>query len=202
MSRSENLERQLVQQAQQLYNSTHAKLEHKQRQAHMAPILDEHTLEFVSRSPEQTQRLGARLGTLLQGGDIICLEGQLGSGKTHLAQGIGRGWGARQNLVSPSYVLIREYDRHEDAAKLHHVDLYRLGGVEETLTLGLDELLGSDDVVCVIEWAERAESLIPPEHLWVQFEFAGRHRRNLHFLARGERHTQLLRQFRRAAFGA
>ena len=168
----------------------------------MAPILDEHTLEFVSRSPEQTQRLGARLGALLRGADIICLEGPLGSGKTRLAQGVGRGWGARQNLISPSYVLIREYDRHEDGAKLHHIDLYRLSGVEETLTLGLDELLGSDGAVCVIEWAERAESLIPPEHLWIQFEFSGRHRRNLHFLARGERHTKLLRQFRRAAFGA
>ena len=74
----------------------------------MAPILDQHTLEFMSRSPDQTQRLGARLGALLQGGDVICLEGPLGSGKTCLAQGIGRGRGIGQTLVSPSFVLFRE----------------------------------------------------------------------------------------------
>ena len=70
-------------------------------------LLEEHQLEFTSRSVDQTQRLGARLGTLLRGGDVICLQGPLGSGKTSLTQGIGRGWGARQQLVSPSFVLIR-----------------------------------------------------------------------------------------------
>jgi len=168
----------------------------------MAPILDEHALQFVSRSTEQTQRLGARLGTLLRGGDVICLQGQLGSGKTCFTQGVGRGWGARSDIVSPSYVLIREYDRHQDLLMIYHIDLYRIGGVEETFGMELDELLGDGSGVCVIEWAERAESLIPPEHLWIQFEFAGRHRRSLSFLASGDRHVQLLRQFRRVAFGA
>ncbi|NLE43479.1 MAG: tRNA (adenosine(37)-N6)-threonylcarbamoyltransferase complex ATPase subunit type 1 TsaE [Chloroflexi bacterium] len=168
----------------------------------MAPILDEHSLEFISRSSEQTQRLGARLGALLRGGDVICMEGQLGSGKTCMAQGIGRGWGASQNLISPTFVLIREYERHEDPVKLQHIDLYRIGDADEALGLGLDEVLGNEYAICVIEWAERAQLLIPPEHLWIRFEFISRNRRELHFLAQGERHTHVLRQFRRDAFGA
>lgn len=168
----------------------------------MSPILDEHTLEFVSRSPEQTRRLGARLGALLKGGEVICLEGSLGSGKTCLAQGIGRGWGISQTLISPTFVLVREYARPGDAVKLYHVDLYRISGAQEALTLGMDEFVGDDQAICVIEWAERSRSLMPDEHLWVQLEFADPRRRAMYFTAQGERHTALLREFRQAAFGA
>jgi tRNA threonylcarbamoyladenosine biosynthesis protein TsaE len=168
----------------------------------MAPILDQHTLEFVSRSPDQTQRLGARLGALLQGGDVIGLEGPLGSGKTCLAQGIGRGWGVGQTLISPTFVMVREYARPADTVRLYHVDLYRISGVDESFGLGLDEFLGDAHAVCVIEWAERARPLVPSEHLWVRLKFADWTQRALSFVAQGERHTTLLQEFRRVAFGA
>jgi tRNA threonylcarbamoyladenosine biosynthesis protein TsaE len=168
----------------------------------MTPILDERTLEFVSRSPEQTRRLGARLGALLKGGEVICLEGSLGSGKTCLTQGIGRGWGVSQTLTSPTFVLVREYARPGDAVKLYHVDLYRISGAQEALTLGIDEFVGDKQAICVIEWAERSHSLVPDEHLWVQLEFADPMRRAMYFTAQGEHHTTLLREFRQAAFGA
>jgi len=171
----------------------------------MAPILDQHTLEFISRSPDQTQRLGARLGALLQGGDIVCLEGVLGSGKTCLAQGIGRGCGVGQALISPTFVLVREYPCPSDGVRLYHVDLYRISGADEAWSLGLDEFLGDAHAICVVEWAERARSLMPSEHLWVRLDFAGRAdqtRRALHFTAQGERHTALLQEFRQTAFGA
>ncbi len=176
----------------------------------MAPILDQQTLEFMSHSPDQTQRLGARLGALLQGGDVICLEGTLGSGKTCLAQGLGRGWGVGQRLISPTFVLVREYARPKDeddgvkSAKLYHADFYRLSGADEALGLGIDEFLGDEHAVFVIEWAERARALIPPEHLWIKLNTSDRSnqmRRVLYFTAQGERHTTLLREFRRAAFG-
>ena len=128
----------------------------------MAPILDENTLEFVSRSPDQTQRLGARLGALLRGGEVVCLEGALGAGKTCLAQGIGRGWGVSQTLTSPTFVLIREYARPETAAKLYHIDLYRISGAAEVLTLGIEEMLGDSRAICVIEWAERSKEELKP----------------------------------------
>lgn len=168
----------------------------------MAPILDERALEFTSRSPDQTQRLGVRLGALLQGGDVIGMEGTLGAGKTCLAQGIGRGWGASRTLTSPTFVLVREYARADEPIRLYHIDLYRISGAEETLGLGVDEFLGDACAVCIVEWAERARSLIPSEHLWIRLDFTDQTHRALHFTAQGERHTRLLREFRRAAFGA
>jgi tRNA threonylcarbamoyladenosine biosynthesis protein TsaE len=168
----------------------------------MAPILDEHALEFTSRSPGQTQRLGARLGALLQGGDVICMEGPLGSGKTCLTQGIGRGWGVSQTLISPTFVLVREYARPDDAVKLYHVDFYRISGADEAFGLGIDEYLGDEHAICAIEWAERARSLVPSDHLWVRLDFADQTRRALYFTAQGKRHTALLQAFRRVAFGA
>jgi tRNA threonylcarbamoyladenosine biosynthesis protein TsaE len=168
-------------------------------------LLEEHMLEFISRSAEQTQRLGARLGTLLRGGDVICLQGPLGSGKTALTQGIGRGWGAEQHLVSPSFVLIREYTRAEDEQRLYHIDLYRVSDVGEVWGLGVDDFLGSEYAVSVIEWAERGESLIPSDHMWVKLDFVepgDPTRRHLCFSAHGPRHRALLRKFRETAFGA
>ena len=90
------------------------------------PILNKHTLDFVSHSPAQTRRFGARLGALLQAGDLICLEGELGAGKTCLAQGIGRGLGIRQPITSPTFTLIAEYHLPRPAPALYHIDLYRL----------------------------------------------------------------------------
>jgi len=170
----------------------------------MTPILNQHTVEFVSRSPDQTQRLGARLGALLHAGAVVCLEGALGSGKTCLAQGIGRGWGVEQRLISPSFVLVREYARPEDNVKLYHIDLYRIASVEEVWDLGADEFLGNEQAVCVIEWAERAQPLIPHEHLRITLDFAdhaSQNRRILYFTAQGEQHEAMLVEFRRSAFG-
>jgi tRNA threonylcarbamoyladenosine biosynthesis protein TsaE len=168
----------------------------------MAPILDENTLEFVSRSPDQTQRLGARLGALLRGGEVICLEGSLGAGKTCLAQGIGRGWGVSQTLTSPTFVLMREYARPETVAKLYHVDLYRIANVAEARTLGIEELLGEKHAICVIEWAERVRSMIPEEHLWLTLELVDATRRTINFTGQGKRHETLVQEFQETAFGA
>ena len=167
----------------------------------MTPILGENALEFVSHSANQTRRLGARLGGLLHGGDAICLEGMLGSGKTCLAQGIGRGWGVMQTLISPSYVLIREYHRPYDQLTLYHIDLYRISGIDEAADLGLDEILGVRQSIAVVEWAERARALMPPDHLWIKLDHVDNTRRMLYFEAQGDRHLKLLMEFRREAFG-
>jgi tRNA threonylcarbamoyladenosine biosynthesis protein TsaE len=142
------------------------------------------------------------MAPILKGGEVICLEGSLGAGKTCLAQGIGRGWGVSQTLISPTFVLVREYARPGGSVKLYHVDLYRISGAKEALTLGVDEFLGDKYAICIIEWAERSRPLVPEEHLWVQLEFTDPTRRALYFTAQGEHHTALLREFRQAAFGA
>ena len=77
-------------------------------------ILDEKTIDFISTNVDQTIRLGVRLGELLEVGDLVCLAGELGTGKTAMAQGIGRGWGAGRRVTSPSFTLVNEYPRLRD----------------------------------------------------------------------------------------
>ncbi len=171
----------------------------------MSALSADESLELASDSPEQTRRLGICLGALLEGGAVICLEGPLGSGKTCLAQGIGRGFGVTQPLISPTFVLVREYARPGDGLKLYHVDLYRVSGPPEAISLGVEEWLGDAHAVFVIEWAERMRELVPMEHLWVRLDFAGskagEERRLLNFTAQGRQHIDLLLKFRHAAAG-
>jgi len=128
------------------------------------PILDPNVVEFVSGSPAQTARLGERLGKLLRGGEVICLEGNLGAGKTCLAQGIGRGWGAATDLTSPTFTLIHEYG---DGPRVYHIDLYRLRKLREAASLGLEELLDREAVV-LVEWGERFPELWPAERIEIR----------------------------------
>ncbi|MBN1180035.1 MAG: tRNA (adenosine(37)-N6)-threonylcarbamoyltransferase complex ATPase subunit type 1 TsaE [Anaerolineae bacterium] len=167
----------------------------------MAPILNDHSLEFISRSPEQTRRVGARLGQLLQGGEVICLQGGLGAGKTVLCQGIGRGWGVAQPLISPTFVLMRQHRRPSGHQMLIHLDFYRLEDPREADGLGLDDWLGHPDVVSVIEWPERAAAVLPEEHLWIQIDTIGEEQRRLLFTAHGPSYHDMLLAFRQATFG-
>jgi len=165
------------------------------------PILDEHSLDLISHSPAQTRRFGARLGGLLQAGDLICLEGSLGTGKTCLVQGIGRGMGVDEPITSPSFTLIAEYRPRSLAPKLYHVDLYRLhAAVEEARALGLEDYMLGDGV-CVIEWAERAEPILPEERLWILLRHVDDSKRGLLMRATGARYDDLLRRFKVSAFG-
>ena len=164
------------------------------------PILDSNTLEFISRSPEQTRRLGTRLGELLRGGEWICLEGELGAGKTCLAQGVATGWGVTGPVRSPSFTLINEYRRPGDRRKLYHVDLYRIASTAEAWALGLDDVWVGGNV-CIVEWPERAQAILPAERLWIRLTAIDEMRRMLHMEAHGASYQTLLEDFRRAAFG-
>jgi tRNA threonylcarbamoyladenosine biosynthesis protein TsaE len=164
------------------------------------PILDPNVVEFVSGSPSQTMRLGERLGRLLHGGEVICLEGNLGSGKTCLAQGIGRGWGASDDLTSPTFTLIHELRRPQDKARLYHIDLYRIEKEAEAWMLGLTDLMDTTASV-LIEWPERAPSLLPSDRLWIKLEYLDDTRRRMSFNATDELHLKLLHSFKKQAFG-
>jgi tRNA threonylcarbamoyladenosine biosynthesis protein TsaE len=167
----------------------------------MSPILDAHSIECPSHSPEQTRRLGVRLGELLRAGDLVCLEGALGTGKTCLAQGIGRGCGVTESLISPTFTLIHEYQRSHNGRALYHVDLYRIANVQEALGLGLDDYLDDRSAITVIEWPERAGELLPDDRLWILIRRIKGNRRILLLSAHGARYEALLREFRKRAFG-
>ena len=119
--------------------------------------------QVVSRSTIDTQALGEQLGGLLQSGDIVCLYGELGSGKTVLAKGIARGLGVADEarVRSPSYVLIHCY---QGRVPIYHADLYRLDGPTDLADIGLREFLAGDGVA-VIEWADKLEASLPSERL-------------------------------------
>lgn len=148
-------------------------------------------LTYTSRHPTHTQALGEALGQLLRPGDVICLSGDLGAGKTAFAQGIGRGWGALEAVTSPTFVLIHEHRRSADNAILYHVDCYRLQGPADAWGIGLEDLWHGEGYV-VIEWPENIRAALPAEHLWVAFSIMGEQQRQLVFQAKGERYQSLL----------
>ena len=162
------------------------------------PILDSHTLEFFSRSPEQTRRVGMRLGGALQAGNIICLQGDLGAGKTTFVQGIAHGWGAVDEVSSPTFILVNAY-RRADRKQLHHMDAYRLDSTPEAEELDLDSMLAEGALI--VEWPERMAELIPTERLWIDFEHIDEEERKMKFKASGKRYDELLEIIRHALGG-
>jgi tRNA threonylcarbamoyladenosine biosynthesis protein TsaE len=162
------------------------------------PILDVHTLEFFSRSPEQTRRVGIRLGGLLKSGDVVCLQGNLGAGKTTFVQGLAQGWGSLDAVSSPTFILVNIY-RRADETQLYHLDAYRIDSVPEAEELDLDSILMSGPLV--VEWPERIGGLVPDERLWVYFEYMSDQHRQMVFKAGGQRYDQMLDEIRKSMFG-
>ncbi|MEA3364628.1 MAG: tRNA (adenosine(37)-N6)-threonylcarbamoyltransferase complex ATPase subunit type 1 TsaE [Candidatus Hydrogenedentes bacterium] len=119
-------------------------------------------------SPEETRALGAALAGLLPRGSVVALRGDLATGKTCLVSGMAEYFAQADYVHSPTFTLVNQYG--EDPALLH-VDLYRLSGAEEVAELGYAELFDSEDI-CVIEWADRAESLLPEVRLDIFLEHA------------------------------
>ncbi len=144
----------------------------------MTPQASGHVYDIVVTSPECTRRVGEALGRRLKPGAVICLQGDLGSGKTCLTQGIGRGLGVSGIIHSPTFVLINEHPPIGDGPWLYHADLYRISEEADALTLGIDEYMYGDGVL-VIEWADRAIELIPEDALWITLIYLDENRRRL-----------------------
>ncbi len=153
--------------------------------------LQESEIRLMSDGPGRTKALGAALGKLLQAGDLICLSGQLGAGKTVFSRGIGGGWGAIPPLSSPTYNLAHEHRRAQDETRLLHIDLYRIDGPADAETLGLDDIFDSDDTT-IIEWVERIGDILPQARLWIDIELVDTQTRELIIRAQGERYLNLL----------
>jgi tRNA threonylcarbamoyladenosine biosynthesis protein TsaE len=155
------------------------------------------TLDFISHSAEQTHRLGARLGELLEPGDILLLGGELGAGKTVFAQGVAAGLGVDEPVTSPTFTLIHE---HAGRVPFYHVDLYRITGSAEAADLGLEDYLYGDGVT-LVEWGERAAGLLPAARLEITLKPIAETKRAVRMLPRGERFVALLTTFKHTAFG-
>ena len=124
-------------------------------------------ITVVTSSVAETAALGEQVGRLASAGDFIALTGELGTGKTHFAKGVAAGLGVDPAVpvTSPTYTLMNVYDGR---LILRHFDLYRLDGDHDATELGFGDYFHGDGV-CVVEWAERLQSLLPDEHLTVAF---------------------------------
>lgn len=145
-------------------------------------------------SPEQTRALGQRLGKTLRGLDVICLYGDLGSGKTTLTQGLARGAGFKGRVVSPTFNLARVYKKGKRS--IYHIDLYRVCA-DETGDIGLEEYVNDPDGICVIEWPEAGGRFYPSDCLDIRLSHAaGGKARRIALSARGPRSREILRRIK------
>jgi tRNA threonylcarbamoyladenosine biosynthesis protein TsaE len=154
-------------------------------------------LTLISCSAKQTQRIGELLAQWLLPGDVVCLQGDLGSGKTCFSQGIARGLGVKPAVTSPTFIIINEYGLSGPARKLRHIDLYRVESVGEARNLGLEDYLYGDSI-CVIEWAERALEILPSERLWTMLRYQSDTVRELAFDGQGEHYRELVQRLRQS----
>lgn len=122
-------------------------------------------MEFITKSSFETQKLGRRLGQLLQPGDVLVVSGDLGAGKTTFIQGLAAGLGIRAQVTSPTFTIIHEYEGPR--CPLYHIDAYRLEDPRETEELGLEEYLHGDGIAAV-EWAENIAQWLPRDYLYVK----------------------------------
>jgi tRNA threonylcarbamoyladenosine biosynthesis protein TsaE len=148
-------------------------------------------MKIISKSINGTLNIGRALAKYLKKSDIICLFGQLGSGKTVLTKGIALGLGINKNkIVSPSFVLIRQYSK----AKLpfYHFDLYRLKNPRDILILGYEEYL-YDDGITVIEWADRLKGYLPDEYLKIEITIKDKNSRLFKLEGFGKHYKDILK---------
>ncbi len=144
---------------------------------------------IITSSTDQTEELGRIVGSLLEPGDLICLYGDLGAGKTHFSYGIAQGLDVlEQYITSPTFTFVNEY---KGRIPFYHIDLYRLNDPAELEGIGFDEYVDSDGAT-VIEWAERAEDELPREMLNVYLSHVSDTSREIGFYAEGSRYEKLL----------
>ena len=121
-------------------------------------------LKITTYSAEETKEFGAKLGALLGVGDIVCLIGDLGTGKTALTNGIAVGLDIKEYITSPTFTIVNEY---MGRIPLFHFDVYRIADSEEMYEIGFEEYLDGNGVV-VIEWADLIKDILPMEHIWLE----------------------------------
>jgi len=152
---------------------------------------------FITTSSAQTKKLGKMLAEELKGGEIICLSGDLGTGKTTFTQGFLRGLGIKDAITSPTFAILKQYKVESIKYKarnskrlihptsyflqdVYHIDAYRINS-KDLLDLGWKDFAGKPDSIVIIEWAERVKKLIPSSALWIKFEWIDEKERKISF---------------------
>lgn len=124
--------------------------------------------DTVTKSAAETKKLGEEIGRA-NTFNIICLWGNLGSGKTTFVQGFARGLGITSRLLSPTFIIVRRYQLSSDNGFLYHLDLYRMKEPKDASSVGFEEMIADPDSVVVIEWPERLGTLLPEKRIDITF---------------------------------
>ena len=155
-------------------------------------------MNILSRSPEETLRLGEKVGERLIDGMIIALEGDLGGGKTTFTKGLAKGLGIKEDITSPSFTLERIYKipskqttNDKRQTTLYHFDFYRIDNPKDMVSYELTEALEDQKGIVVIEWAEKIEAELPKEKLIVKFKYIDENTRKIVLKSFGERYKEL-----------
>lgn len=138
---------------------------------------------LITNNSAQTRKLGEILAKELRGGEIVCLTGELGSGKTTFAQGVLKGLGAKGPYTSPTFIVLKHYKikntgKNSKVENIYHIDVYRVGA-KDILDLGWEEIIAGENNVVIVEWAERIKSIIPKRAAWIKFEYRGKDEREI-----------------------
>lgn len=141
------------------------------------------------KDEEETKNIGYKLGKIVDKGNIICLLGDLGAGKTTFTQSLARGLEVDDYVTSPTFTIVNEYDGR---IKLNHFDVYRIGSSEEMYDIGYDEYINSDGV-CIIEWANLIEDILPDERLDIELKYSGEGR-EIYFFPQGEEYVRIVEE--------
>lgn len=148
--------------------------------------------KFISQSETETISFATKIAKHLKGGDIVCLFGNLGSGKTTFVKGLASAFGVNPNKVnSPTFTLINEYKTKKSELDIYHFDLYRLNSTDEINDIGYDEYLYGNGI-SVIEWAERFGALIPSEYLRIELKHYKEQSRAIECIAIGKRYEKIV----------
>lgn len=139
-----------------------------------------------------------RLGGLLKPGDVVCLTGDLGAGKTTFVQGVAKGWGSLDAVSSPTFVLVNVY-RRQDGMTLSHLDAYRLSGADEAEDLDLLPLMENGPVL--IEWSDRIQEVLPQERIWVSLRWLADEQRGLLFKGFGKHSQSIIKSLQKSVYG-
>jgi len=132
-------------------------------------LSDQPRIDLRSPTVDDTRAIGEALAPLLRPGELVSLTGELGAGKTAFVQGAARGLGVQTQVASPTFVLVRDYDGR---IPVHHVDVYRLGSLQEVIDLGFEEMI-DEDAVTFVEWGSAVEALFADHYLEVELVASG-----------------------------
>jgi len=144
-------------------------------------------MEIITQSALETQKLGEKIGRDLKNKPkILCLYGDLGSGKTTFIQGLAKGLGIKKRVISPTFVFMKQYKNLPSAEpcfsnkpSFYHVDLYRINKVKEARDLGLQEIFEDKEAIVAIEWAEKIKEILPKKRIDIYFDYISENQRKI-----------------------